>query len=277
MKTFTLNNGVSIPALGLGTYKMGKTDKEVYDSVRTALDAGYRHIDTAAFYKNEIPIGKAIRDSGIAREDIFVTTKLWGTDVLSENIVGAFEGSLRNLGFDYVDLYLVHWPVRGKVVSTWMEMEKIYASGKTRAIGVSNHLVHHLEEILQHSSVVPAINQMELHPYLSQTEVVDYCKQKGIIPEAWSPLGSTKIPLLENEVLKDIAGKYGKSVAQIILRWNIEREIVVIPKSAHADRQKENIDIFDFELSSEDVALINSINKNHRTGIHPDDMDFTTF
>jgi diketogulonate reductase-like aldo/keto reductase len=191
--------------------------------------------------------------------------------------MGAFEGSLRNLGLDYVDLYLVHWPVRGKVVPTWMEMEKIYASGKTRAIGVSNHIVHHLEEILQHSSVVPAINQMELHPYLSQTEVVDYCKQKGIIPEAWSSLGSTKIPLLENEVLKDIAGKYGKSVAQIILRWNIERKIVVIPKSAHADRQKENIDIFDFELSSEDVALINSINKNHRTGIHPDDMDFTTF
>lgn len=274
MKTFPLNNGVEIPVLGLGTYRIGKSEDEVYNAIRTALDAGYRHIDTAAFYENERPIGKAIFQSGIAREEIFVTTKLWGTDVVKTNIPGAFETSLRNLGLDYVDLYLVHWPIKGKVASTWAEMEKIYSSGKTRAIGLSNHLIHHVEELLQTASVVPAVNQMELHPYLTQTNVVDFCKQKGIVPEAWSPLGSSKVPLLEDVTIKEIAEKYNKSVSQVILRWNIERGIVAIPKSSNAKRQKENLEIFDFELSTGDIAQINALDKNHRTGIHPDEIEF---
>lgn len=172
MLTIKLNNGVEIPATGLGTYRLGRTDEETYRAVRTALDAGYRHIDTATLYANERPVGRAIRESGLAREDIFVTTKLWGSDILSDRIREAFDESRMNLGLDYVDLYLVHWPVKGKLRSTWKAMEQIYRSGKVRSIGLSNHLVHHMEDILEDASIVPAVNQMELHPYLTQKDVV---------------------------------------------------------------------------------------------------------
>ncbi|MDD4776843.1 MAG: aldo/keto reductase [Fermentimonas sp.] len=273
-KKFLLNNDVSIPSIGLGTYKIGLTDDDSYRAVRTALDNGYRHIDTATLYQNEKPVGKAIRESGIPREDIFVTTKLWGTDILNNNIKKAFEGSLKNLGLDYLDLYLVHWPVKGKISSTWKEMEDIYIDGKTRAIGLSNHLIHHVEEVLKDATVIPAVNQIELHPYLIQQDVVSFCIEKGILPEAWSPLGSSKMPLLQDEVLIWIAGKYGKSTAQVVLRWNIQKGRVAIPKSASHERQAENIQVFDFELTDDEVKQIDNLDKGHRTGAHPDYIEF---
>ncbi|CEA14614.1 Glyoxal reductase [Fermentimonas caenicola] len=273
-KKILLNNDVSIPVIGLGTYKIGMNDDETYRAVRTALDKGYRHIDTATLYMNEKPVGKAIRESGILREDIFVTTKLWGTDILNNRIQMAFEGSLKNLGLDYIDLYLVHWPVKGMVSSAWKAMEDIYIDGKTRAIGVSNHLIHHLEELLKDATVIPAVNQIELHPYLIQQEIIDYCKGKGIAPEAWSPLGSKKNSLLQDETLVDIAGKHGKSPAQVVLRWNIQKGIVTIPKSSHEERLAENIDIFDFRLSDDEIKQIDKLDRNRRTGVHPDFIEF---
>lgn len=274
METRKLNNGVEIPVVGLGTYKIGNTDKETYRAVRTALDAGYRHIDTATLYVNERPVGKAIRESGIAREEIFVTTKLWGSAILSNRIQEAFEGSLSNLGLDYVDLYLVHWPVKGKLAFTWQAMERIFDSGKTRSIGVSNHLVHHIDELLQEATIVPAVNQMELHPCLTQNDVVKYCSRKGIVPVAWSPLGRNNIALLEEETLVTIGKKYEKSPAQVILRWNVDKGIVVVPKSSDSQRQKENIAIFDFQLTTEEINQIDALNRDYRTGIHPDKISF---
>ena len=269
-----LNNGVKIPMLGLGTYRIGRTDDDVYNAIRTALDVGYRHIDTATLYENEAPIGKAIRESGIPREDIFVTTKLWGDDVLKNEIPQAFDQSMQLLDIGYVDLYLVHWPVKGKLVSTWREMEKIYASDKAKAIGLSNHLQHHLEEILDEANVLPAVNQVEMHPYVVLNDLVDFCEENAIVCEAWSPLGSSKVPLLEEKILREIGDKYGKSPAQVVLRWNIERGVVAIPKSSNKERQAANLDIFDFKLKPEDVQLINSLDKNYRTGIHPDEIGF---
>lgn len=269
-----LNNDASVPVIGLGTYKIGITDTDTYRAVRSALDVGYRHIDTATLYENEVPVGKAIRESGIPREEIFVTTKLWGTDILKDRIKEAFEGSLKNLGLDYLDLYLVHWPVKGKISSTWKAMEDIYIDGKVRTIGLSNHLIHHVEEVLKDATVTPAVNQMELHPYLVQQGVVDFCKDKGIVPEAWSPLGSSKIPLLQDKVLTRIADKYHKSSAQVVLRWNIQKGVVAIPKSSSKERQAENINIFDFELSDEEIRQIDSLDRGHRTGVHPDYIEF---
>lgn len=274
MLTKKLNNGVEIPVIGLGTYRIGRTDDETYYAVRKALDAGYRHIDTATLYMNEKPVGKAIRESGIARKDIFVTTKLWGSDILSNRILEAFEGSLSNLGLDYVDLYLVHWPVKGRLGFTWRAMEQIFHAGRARAIGLSNHLVHHMEELLQEATVMPVVNQMELHPYLTQNEVVAYCERKEIVTEAWSPLGSSKIPLLQEEKLKEIGEKYDKSPAQVVLRWNVDHGHVAIPKSSDAHRQIENIDIFDFQLTTAEMNQIDALNRGYRTGIHPDEISF---
>lgn len=274
MLTKSLNNGIKIPVLGLGTYKIGRSDEETYRAVRTALDAGYRHIDTATLYLNEKPVGKAIRESGVAREDIFVTTKLWGSDILSNRIQKAFDGSLLNMGLDYVDLYLVHWPVKGKLHFTWQAMEQIYQSEKAKSIGLSNHLVHHIEELLQKATIVPAVNQVELHPYLTQKELVDYCSRKGIVVESWRTLGSGKVHFLEEETLKEIGRKYDKTPAQVVLRWNLDRGLVVIARSSDFHRQKENLAIFDFQLTSEDLALIDMLNKDYRTGFHPDEITF---
>ncbi|MCE5205526.1 MAG: aldo/keto reductase [Porphyromonadaceae bacterium] len=274
MKTKKLHGGVEIPVIGLGTYKIGNTDEETYRAVRTALDAGYRHIDTATLYENERPVGRAIRESGIAREEIFVTTKLWGSDILSNRIQEAFDGSLSKLGLDYVDLYLVHWPVKGKLGFTWHAMEQLFHSGKTRSIGVSNHLVHHIEELLRDASIMPTVNQMELHPCLTQKDVVAYCNRKGIVPVSWSPLGRNNIALLENEKLATIGEKYGKSPAQVILRWNVDKGFVTIPKSSDARRQKENLAIFDFQLTAEEISQIDALNRDHRTGFHPDKISF---
>lgn len=274
MKHIKLNNGLEMPMLGLGTYKIGWTDVEVYNAIRTAIDLGYRHIDTATLYKNEAPIGKAIRDSGITREDLFVTTKIWGSDILSDNIMKAFEISMDQLNIDYIDLYLVHWPVKNKEADTWIEMEKIYATGKTKAIGVSNHLQHHLEKVLDVASIKPVANQIEMHPYLPLDDLVAYCGANDIVCEAWSPIGSNKVALLEENILKDIGNKYQKTPAQVVLRWDIERGVVAIPKSSSKERQALNIDIFDFELTDEEINMISSLNKNYRTGAHPDEIEF---
>src|SRR5690554_1069682 len=274
METIRLNNGIDIPTLGLGTYRIGRTDEDVYTAVRTAIDIGYRHIDTATRYMNEKPVGKAIRESGIPREEIFVTTKLWGTDILNNQIQQAFDGSLRNMKLEYIDLYLVHWPVRDKVSFAWNEMEKIYESGKVRAIGLSNHLVHHMEEVLKTATISPVVNQVEMHPYLIQEDVIGYCSKYNIVPEAWSPLGSSKVPILKDEVLIWIGGKYGKSPAQVVLRWNIQKGIVAIPKSSNEERQAENLNIFDFELTEEEIKQIDKLNKVYRTGAHPDEIEF---
>lgn len=274
MKHIKLNDGNMMPMLGLGTYKIGWTDVDVYNAIRTAIDAGYRHIDTATLYKNEAPIGQAIRDSGIPREELFVTTKVWGSDIISGNTHKAFDLSLKLLDIDYIDLFLVHWPVRGKEAATWLEMEKIHATGNTKSIGVSNHLKHHLEKVLEVATIIPVANQIENHPYLVLNDLISFCKENDIVCEAWSPLGSSKVPLLEESILMEIGNKYKKSTAQIVLRWNIDRGVVAIPKSANANRQAANLDIFDFELTKEDINKINSLNKDYRTGMNPDDMEF---
>ena len=273
MEYQVLNNGVKIPVIGLGVFRMDD-EKEAYNSVRKAIDLGYRHIDTAMIYENEEPVGKAIRESGVNREDIFVTTKLWNEDIANGKEQKALETSLKKLGLDYIDLYLIHWPIKDKYISVWNEMEKLAATDKVRAVGVSNYLEKHLKGILDLKSLVPAVNQVELHPYLSQKGIVEYCAQHNIKIESWSPLCAKKNNLLDELILKDLGDKYGKSPAQIILRWNVERGLIVIPKSSNPGRQAENLDVFDFKLSPEDMMLINSLNKDERVGPHPNEVGF---
>lgn len=268
-----LNNGLKIPVLGLGVFRMDDK-KEAYKSIRKAIDLGYRHIDTAMIYENEEPVGKAIRESGVERADFFVTTKLWIDDIKNDNAQNALDTSLSKLGLDYVDLYLVHWPIKDKYVSIWKDMEKIAATDKVRAVGVSNYQENHIKEILDLRSLVPAVNQIELHPYLSQNELVEFCTQHNIKIESWSPLCANKNNLLDEQILKDLAEKYSKTPAQIILRWNIERGLIVIPKSSNPGRQKENINLFDFSLTAEDIEKVNSLNKDLRVGPHPDIVGF---
>lgn len=268
-----LNNGLKIPVLGLGVFRMDDK-KEAYKSIRKAIDLGYRHIDTAMIYENEEPVGKAIRESGVERADFFVTTKLWIDDIKNDNAQNALDSSLRKLGLDYVDLYLVHWPIKDKYVSIWKDMERIAATDKVRAVGVSNYQENHLKEILDLRSLVPAVNQIELHPYLSQNDLVEFCTQHNIKIESWSPLCANKNNLLDEQILKDLADKYSKTPAQIILRWNIERGLIVIPKSSNPGRQKENINLFDFSLTAEDIEKVNSLNKDLRVGPHPDIVGF---
>lgn len=268
-----LNNGLKIPVLGLGVFRMDDK-KEAYKSIRKAIDLGYRHIDTAMIYENEEPVGKAIRESGVDRADFFVTTKLWIDDIKNDNAQNALDSSLRKLGLDYVDLYLVHWPIKDKYVSIWKDMERIAATDKVRAVGVSNYQENHIKEILDLRSLVPAVNQIELHPYLSQNDLVEFCTQHNIKIESWSPLCANKNNLLDEQILKDLADKYSKTPAQIILRWNIERGLIVIPKSSNPGRQKENINLFDFSLTAEDIEKVNSLNKDLRVGPHPDVVGF---
>lgn len=274
MKTIQLNNGIEIPSPGLGTYRLGRNDEEVYRAVRHAIEIGYRHIDSAAFYDNEKPVGRAIRESKVPREDLFVTTKLWGSDIVGKRIEKAFEESMHRLDVGYIDLFLVHWPVNGMIVTTWREMERIYHSGRVKAIGVSNHLIHHLDMLLKEAEIIPAVNQVELHPYLVMQELQHYCQEKGIVIESWSPLGSSKIPLLADAVIGKIATQKGKSTAQVILRWNLQKQLIPLPKSTDWQRQLENIAIFDFSLTSDEVAGIDRLDRHQRTGVHPDEITF---
>ncbi len=268
----TLNNGVEMPQLGFGVWQV--PDDEARTAVATALEAGYRSIDTAAVYGNEEGTGKAIASSGVAREDLFVTTKLWNSDQGYDATLRGFDTSLQKLGLDYVDLYLIHWPVPSKdaYVDTYKAFEKIHADGRAKAIGVSNFLPAHLERLLGETSIVPAVNQIELHPHLQQHVSREFHAEQGIATEAWSPLGSGR-GLLEVPALIAIAQKHGRSPAQIALRWHIQLGNIVIPKSVTPSRIKENIDVFGFELDPEDMAAISALNEDRRIGPDPATFD----
>ena len=266
----TLNNGVKIPQLGLGVFQMTNT----VDAVKWALLAGYRHVDGAAIYGNEEGLGHGVRLSGIPREEIFITTKLWNEDIRQGRVEEAFQASLDKLQTDYIDLYLIHWPAQG-YEQAWLEMEKLYKAGKVKAIGVSNFHMHHIESLKKAgATVLPAVNQIESHPYLNNQMLIDACSEQGIKAEVWSPLGGSEALVLEDATLKQLAEKYGKSPAQIILRWDIQRGVIVIPKSAKQHRINQNIEIFDFELSDEDMSAINALNRDARVGPDPDNFDF---
>ena len=266
-----LNNGVEIPVLGLGTYQL-KEGEEAYSAVKFAVEAGYKHIDTAAAYHNERSIGRAIKDSGIKREDIFITTKLWNEEQRRDNQYQAFGESLERLGVDYVDLYLIHWPVKEKYAESWKILEKIYREGRARAVGVSNFNIRHLEDISAVSNLLPAVNQCECHPWLTQVELADYTQKKGIIFEPWSPFGVGA--LLRDDNLQAIAAKYNKTTAQLILKWGLQRGFINIPKSSANARITENAQIFDFTITSEDMAAIFKLNINKRTGADPETFTF---
>lgn len=269
--TTKLHNGVEMPWFGLGVFKV-KEGSEVVDSVKAAIKNEYISIDTAAIYQNEEGVGQAIKDSGVPREELFITTKVWNADQGYETTLQAFETSMEKLGLEYLDLYLVHWPVAGKYKDTWKALEKLYKDGRVRAIGVSNFHIHHLEDLLSVAEIKPMVNQVEYHPHLTQTELHAFCKKEGIQLEAWSPLKQGE--LINEPVIVEIADKYGKSPAQIILRWDLQNGVVTIPKSTNEKRIIENASIFDFELSTEDMDKINSLNKNERVGPDPDNFDF---
>jgi diketogulonate reductase-like aldo/keto reductase len=265
-----LNNGVEIPCLGLGVFKSAP-GKETEQAVRWALDIGYRHIDTAAFYQNEADVGRALKASGL-RDHVFVTTKVWNADQGFDQTLKAFDVSRRNLGVDVVDLYLVHWPVKEKYRQTWKAMETLLAVGKVRAIGVSNFLVHHLRDILQESPVVPAVNQVEFHPFLVQKELLDFGTRAGVRHEAWSPL--TRARRLDDPVIAGIARRHGRTPAQVVLRWDLQLGVVTIPKSVHRERILENSRIFDFALDAVDMAAIATLDSGARIGPDPDTIAF---
>lgn len=267
-----LNNGVAIPQIGFGTWKI-PDGEPVITAVRSAIQAGYRLIDTAMIYNNEIGVGEGIRLSGVPREEIFLTTKLWNEDQGYETTLRAFDESLKRLGVNYVDLYLMHWPIPHKRNETWRAMQEIYTSGRARSIGVSNFLVRHLEELLQHTEVVPAVNQVEFHPFLydQQSEILLYCKQKGITLEAYSPLAHAH--KLEDPIITEVAAKYNKTNAQVLLRWAIQKGGVAIPKSTNEKRMKENISVFDFKLEEGDIKKLDSLGQNLRTCNDPNTME----
>jgi len=263
-----LNNGVKIPIVGIGTFKM-KQGEETQNAISHALKVGYRHIDTATIYKNEADIGIAIKKSGINREDIFITTKLWNDNHGYEKTIKAFEKSLEIMHLSYVDLYLIHWPQKKLEPETWKAMEKLYEENKCRAIGVSNYAIRHLKIILEQSNVIPMINQVEFNPYIYQKELFDFCHRKKIVIEAYSPL--TKGKKLKDPRLIKIALKYSKTPAQILIRWAIQRDVVVIPKSSKNERITENAEVFNFIIEKRDMEEMDSYNLNLVTGWYPPD------
>lgn len=265
-----LHNGVRMPWLGFGVYKV-QNGKEVVQAVKTAIEAGYRSIDTAALYQNEEGVGQAIRESGIPRDELFVTSKVWNSDQGYDSTLAAFETSMKKLKLDVLDLYLIHWPVKGKYKDTWRALEKLYKDGRVRAIGVSNFQPHHLDDLLADAEIKPMVNQVEFHPLLTQKPLLAYCREHQIQLEAWSPLmrGNLDLP-----VLQEIARKYGKTPAQIVLRWDLQHEVITIPKSVTPQRIRENTEIFDFELSPDDMETIDSLNENRRFGADPDNFNF---
>lgn len=266
----TLHNGLRMPWLGFGVWQISE-GASVVDAVKSAIEAGYRSIDTAAAYRNEEGVGQAIRESGIAREELFITTKVWNADQGYDSTLAAFEQSRKRLGLDYIDLYLIHWPVKGKYKETWRALEKLYADGLVRAIGVCNFQTHHLEDLKDGASIVPMVNQVEYHPLLAQIELRDYCRANNIQLEAWSPLmqGNLDLP-----VLAEIGERYGKTPAQVVLRWDLQNEVVTIPKSTTPSRIKSNADIFDFVLAQDDMDRITALNQSKRFGPDPDNFNF---
>lgn len=277
--SFTMHNGKTIPCIGYGTYKT--SEEEVYDAVIAAIKAGYRHIDTAAFYKNEAGVGRAVRECGVPREEIFVTSKVWNTDRGYENTKKAFAESMERLGLEYMDLYLIHWPANKKQfgdeakkinAETWRALEELYAEGKVRAIGLSNFLPHHIEELMEGAKVKPMVDQIEFHPGWAQLEVSEYCRKKDIVVEAWSPLG--RKDALDNEVLREIGAKYQKGTAQVCIRWIIQHGILPLPKTVNPDRMVENADVFDFELTAEEMRIIDELKNLGGQCALPDEVDF---
>ncbi|MFW5742492.1 MAG: aldo/keto reductase [Spirochaetota bacterium] len=264
-----LNNGVEIPWVGLGVFQSepGKTTQQ---AVEWALELGYRHIDTAALYGNEESVGLGLKASGIPRDEVFVTTKVWNTDQGYDKALAAFDASMKKLQLDIVDLYLIHWPMNGTRVETWKALEKLYQDGRVRAIGVSNFLVHHLEELAENSGIVPAVNQVEFHPFLLQKELLDYDHEHGIRHEAWSPL--TRAKLWDDPVIDEIASKHGRSRAQVLLRWDLQHGVVTIPKSVHRERIEENAKLFDFELDDGDMKKLDGLDRGERIGPDPDEL-----
>lgn len=269
--TKTLQNGIEIPRLGLGVYKMTDRD-EALQAISHALKSGYRHIDTASLYDNEQEVGEAVRHSGVDRSEIFVTTKVWNSDQGYDQTLRAFEKSLKLLNMDYLDLYLTHWPVEETYVDTYRAIERLYDEKLLRATGVSNHHANHLEKIMATANVAPMMNQVECHPRLAQFELREFCKEHNIAVTSWSPLSRGR--LLEEPSLIRLAEKHGKSTAQIIIRWHLQGDLVVIPKSVKPHRIEENADVYDFELSAEDMRIIDALNRNERVGKDPDNFHF---
>ncbi|CEQ14585.1 aldo/keto reductase [Paraclostridium sordellii] len=278
-KFYLLSNNYKIPNIGFGTFRT-PSGEETEQSVLNAIKSGYRHIDCAAAYGNEKSVGDAILKSGVAREELFVTSKLWNDDKGYENTLKAFNKTLEDLQLDYLDLYLIHWPIAKASKNNWKEanteswraLEELYSQGKIKAIGVSNFLPHHLEPLLENAKIKPMVNQIEFHPGMLQEETVEFCKKHHILVEAWAPFSNGQI--LTHPVLKEIADKYKKSVAQLSLRWIIQKGIVPLPKSVTPERIKSNLEVFDFEISEQDVDRIDKLTDCGGSGLHPDEVDF---
>lgn len=278
-KYFKLNNDVKIPLVGFGTWQAPEGETAI-NSIKIAVQTGYRHIDAAAIYRNEKSVGIAIKECGIERKELFVTSKVWNTERGYETTLKAFEKTLKDLQLDYIDLYLIHWPASAHQFNNWQEinaatwkaMEKLYNEGKIRALGVSNFLEHHLEALLENAEIKPSVNQIEYHPGYMQEACVNYCTKNNILIEGWSPLGRGKV--LENKMLKEIASKYNKSVAQVCIRWALQNKVLPLPKSTTPHRIKENFEVFDFEISSSDMTAINQMENFGGSGLHPDTIDF---
>ena len=277
--TFALHNGYKIPCVGFGTWQTPDGETAV-QAVKSAIKNGYRHIDTAAVYQNEVGVGQGIIASGVDRKELFVTSKVWNTERGYEKTIAAFHQTLSDLQLDYLDLYLIHWPAIAKQydnweqlnAETWRAMEDLYKAGKIKAIGVSNFLPHHLESLLERCNITPMVNQIEFHPGYMQKETVDYCQQHQILVEAWSPLGNGK--LLSNPLLQEIAQKYDKSVAQLCIRWVLQHDLLPLPKSITPERIQQNADVFNFDISAEDMNKIDSMAYCGGSGLNPDDIDF---
>jgi len=272
--TYTLNNGLKIPCVGFGTFK--STDNGSADAIKMALQVGYRYLDTASFYHNEEFVAQAIRESGLRREELFLVTKAWKTQMGYQEVKAAFQESLKKLETEYVDLYLIHWPVpevgykdwKQLDIDTWKALEELYADGKVKGIGVSNFLPHHLENLMQHTEVKPVVNQIEFHPGYTQEATVEYCQRNDILVQAWSPLGRTRV--LNAPFLVELAEKYGVSTARLCIRYAIQRGVLPIPKASSMERIKENQKVFDFEISNEDMYRISTLPQMGWSGLHPD-------
>lgn len=269
--TFELHNGVQMPYFGLGVY-LSKDGNEVINAVKDALNHGYRHIDTASIYDNEEGVGQGIRESEVDRKDVFLVSKVWNNDQGYDATLRAFDASLKRLGTDYLDLYLIHWPKGELSKDTWKALERLYKEKRVRSIGVSNFLKHHLEDLLPSVEIVPMVNQMEFHPYLVQQELLDFCNANNIQYEAWSPLMQGHI--FDLEVMKEMAHRYNKTIAQIVLRWDLQKGVVTIPKSSKKERIIANADLFDFQISEADMKALNALDRGKRFGPDPDNFDF---
>jgi diketogulonate reductase-like aldo/keto reductase len=273
--TTDLHNGVPMPWFGLGVFKV-EEGSELVEAVKAAIRHGYRSIDTAAIYGNETGVGQGIREAlaenGLSRKDLFVTSKVWNADLGYESALAAYETSLAKLGLDYLDLYLIHWPVAGKYKEAWRALETLYKEGRVKAIGVSNFQIHHLEDLMKDADIKPMVNQVEFHPLLTQKELLGFARSHSIQLEAWSPLMQGQ--LLDNPVLREIADKHGKSIAQVILRWDLQHGVITIPKSTKEHRIIENAAIYDFELTQAEMNRIDALNENRRVGPDPDNFDF---